>query len=360
MPPTDSVVELVDDRGARRHGRFPARPTSVDPLAARSLVPRALRRLRLKEWVGWTLLHPDWACSMILQDAGYLASAELYLAERRTGTTHQYAANGRGGSLGLPTDLFSSRVAFRSGGFGLEYRLSRTAGKHTIVVDLAAQGDEPAVTGVLELDATAASPDLAVGARLPRGSLYTTKTLFPVSGTLRVGDTEVVFDPARDVAILDEHKSELPYRTGWTWGTFAWHDAGAAGPAGRSDLVGANFAVRPSLPGQEEESGIWSPAGCEALADVRFEPTGAPGPGGPGALVARDDLDCPWRVTSGDGRLDTVFTPEGHKTVRLNFGVVAMDYVQLYGRYRGTLVAGGEKREVPDVPGVLEEMKARL
>ena len=344
--------DLVDGSGIRRFGRFSARPASVDPLAARSSFPRALRRLRLKQWVGWTLMHPDWACSMILQDAGYLATAELYVAERATGAIHQYAANARGGALGLPSNLFASRIAFHKKGFGLTYDLDCHAGSHRVTVDVRAHDGEPAVLGELVLDARSASSDLAVSARLPGGSMYTTKALFPVSGTLYVGGRRIHFDDTRDVAVLDEHQSILPYRTRWTWGTFAWHDA--------DGLAGANFAARPSVPGQEEESGIWSPGVCEPLSDVGFVPSGRPGPGGAGALADHEDLDHPWTVRSQDRRLDVVFTPEGRKSVALNLGIVSMDYVQMFGRYRGTLLTQGTERTVVDVPGVLEEMRARL
>ena len=332
---------LVDANGTRRYGRFAARPRVVDPLAERSLLPRGLRRLRLKQWVGWTLMHPDWACSMILQDAGYLASTELYLAHRATGVSHGYAANAPGGSLRLPLDLFSGRAEFSRGGFGLEYRF-RQGEEHRIAIDLAAHDDQPALAGELVLDARpgVASADLAVSSRMPGGTMYTTKALFPVSGVLRVGDDEVVFDAARDVAILDEHRSALPYRTWWTWGTFAWHD--------EDGLAGANFAARPALAGQEEESGVWSPGACEGLADITF------------TQAAGTDPLRPWTVTSADGRLDVVFTPDGHKDVDVNLAVVAMHYRQRYGRYRGTLTTRDRARQVVDVPGVLEDMRARL
>ena len=333
---------LVAADVTRLFGRFAARPTVVDPLAERSRVPRALRALRLKQWVGWTLVHPDWACSMILQDAGYLASAELYLAHRATGVARGYAANAPGGSLRLPLDLFAGRAEFSRGGFGLEYRFSRERGEHRIAIDLAAHDDTPALVGELVLDARpgAASSDLAVSARLPGGTMYTTKALYPVSGVLRVGDDEVVFDPTRDVAILDEHRSRLPYRTWWTWATFAWHD--------EAGLVGANLATRPAVAGQEEECGLWSPGRCEALADVTF------------VQAAGVDPLRPWTVTSRDGRVDVVFTPEGHKDVDVQLGVVAMRYRQRYGTFRGTLVTAGRTRPVAGVPGVLEDMHARL
>lgn len=73
----------------------------------------------------------------------------------------------------------------------------------------------------LSLDGGSAPPPLSVSTRLPDGTMYTHKTAFPASGTLRVGGSEFSFDPTRDLAILDEHQSALPYQTRWVWGTYA-------------------------------------------------------------------------------------------------------------------------------------------
>lgn len=105
---------------------------------------------------------------------------------------------------------------------------------------------------------------------------------------------------------------------------------------------------RPALPGQEEESGIWSPGACEGLTDVAF------------AQAAGSDPLRPWTMTSKDGRVYVVFTPDGHKDVDGNMGMVAMHHRQRYGRCRGTLVTQGSTRHLVDDPGVLEAMKARL
>ena len=71
-------------------------------------------------------------------------------------------------------------------------------------------------------------------------------------------------------------------------------------------------------------------------------------------------VSSPWTVTSADGRLDVSFTPDGHKDVDVNLGIVAMHYRQRYGRYRGTLTTAGRRRPLDGVPGVLEDMRARL
>ncbi|MEY9930140.1 hypothetical protein ABH926_004782 [Catenulispora sp. GP43] len=326
--------------GIRRYGRLPARPTVVDPLAEYQGLARARRRLRLKEWVGFTLLHPEVYSSLILQDAHYLASSEIYVFDRTATVLHQHAANARGGSLNLPHNLMDNSCAIDRPGYHVAYDFSEHTGRHHIKIDVAATGEAPAITGDLTLDATAASAPLSVSSRLPGGQMYTHKALYPVSGTLRFGDTSVAFSPDRDLAVLDEHRSLLPYRTRWVWGTFAMPTE--EGPAG------ANFVNRPEVPGQPEESCLWTPGACEALADVRFHKQGG-------------DPNAPWLITSADGRLDVVFTPEGRKTVKRHLGVVAIDYFQMFGRYAGTVRAeDGTVTVVKDVHGVCESMDARM
>ncbi|MEY9873101.1 hypothetical protein ABH931_002582 [Streptacidiphilus sp. MAP12-33] len=72
-------------------------------------------------------------------------------------------------------------------------------------------------------------------------------------------------------------------------------------------------------------------------------------------------LCAPWRIASADGRLDVVFEPEGRKAVEHQLGVLAIDYFQLFGRYRCRLRdADGRTHEIAEAHGVCESMKARL
>jgi hypothetical protein len=337
MPGHDSLV----DSGLRRYGRFAARPASVNPLDEFTGLTRRLRRLRLKEWIGFTLLHPDWYSSLIIQDANYLASSEIYAYDRRAGALHQHAANGRGGSLAMPTRLVGGHCSFERRGYRLGYDFAAGPGRrHILRLDIATTHSAPAIQGELELDAGQSSAPLSVSSRLPGGGrLYTHKAIFPAEGTLRVGDQEIVFDGTRDLAIIDEHKSMLPYRNAWLWGTFALHAA--------DGIIGANLVDRPELPGQEEESCLWTSGRCEPLAEVEFQQqTGGANP--------------PWHIFSRDGRLEVTFEPEGRKQVRHQLGVFAIDYFQLFGQYRGTLRGADRSYQVDEAHGVCESMRARL
>jgi len=337
------LEELVT-HGVRHWGRFDERPVAVNPLEEYLGVTRRAKRLRLKEWIGWTLMHPELSSSMILQDAHYLASSELYVRDAATGRLTEHARNAGGGSLRLPEMLYNSAPSIDKKGYRVAYEFGPKGGTHRIQAEVEGTEDQLPVTVDLVLDGSRASAALSVSQPLaPRGAMYTHKIIFPTSGTITVGDHTYVFDGDRDLAILDEHKTFLPYRTTWLWGTFAQFT-----PAG---IVGANFCQRPMQPGTEEESCLWvpTPAGPVAapLNDVVF-------------TADSDDSLSPWKVRSGDGSLDLTFTPDGRKDVKHQLVLFAIDYWQLYGTYSGTVTAGGASHAVDAVRGVLENMNARL
>ncbi len=332
-------IERLVDGTQRHHGRFANRPRVADALAEHTGLARAVRRWRLKEWVGFMVVHPEWQLSFIMQDAKYLASSELFAFDRRDASVRSHEAVKPPLSLRLPVDLLDRSCRFQRGGYDLEYSFGGERGTHRIRFDVAASEEAPAVVGELLLDGAAGSAPLSVSGLLPGGSLYTYKAVFPVSGSVRIGDEDVTFDGARDLAIIDEHRSFLPYRTTWTWGTFAMRTDGG--------LVGANFATRPISPGAEEESALWFPGACEPLADITFTPHS-------------DAPLSPRHIRSADGRLDVTFTPRARKEVKRQLGVFAVDYYALYGTYRGVVRGPEGEHEAADVAGVCEEMRARL
>ncbi|MCU9612883.1 DUF2804 domain-containing protein [Caldibacillus lycopersici] len=329
----DKEAQLVVD-GVRHHGRFKARPHIVDPLDASSRIPRALRRLRLKEWVGFTLLHPELSSSMILQEAHYLASSEIYVRDRYGMVEH--SRNVRGGSLHLSPKLFPSTQTIDCKGYQISYKWSdKPEGQHRIQVSVKSTVDQEAIIMDLELNGARSTVPLSVSSPLPGGAMYTHKVAYPASGKVTVGSRSYTFDPSRDLVVLDEHRTFLPYRTTWLWGTFA--------VLTQEGIIGANFANRPVVPETDEESCLWTPGACEPLANITF------------TQISEDPLS-PWRITSADGRLDVTFTPEDRKGVKHQLVVASIDYWQLVGTYTGN-VSG---RKVNNVRGVCESMRARL
>lgn len=341
MPHPETVVEVLATAGDRAWGRFADRPRIVRPADEFTGWQRGFQDWRTKEWVGFTLVHPELFGSMIVQEAKYLASSELYACDAVSGELHERHGSMRGGTVGIPADLLhGGRVRFADAkrGYRLDYDFDEERGHHSVFIDAAGTDAAPAITGELVLRTAGASGPLAVSTPLARGAaMFTYKRAFPASGTIRIGEREYDFDPSRDLAIIDEHRTHLPYRTEWMWGTFASTVDGA--------VVGANLCAREQL-GAEEESCIWAGGAAEPLSHVAFIPT------------AEDPL-AEWAVASADGRLEVMFTPLGRKGVRRNAVVAGIDYAQLYGTYRGVVRGDDGAIEIDGAHGVIEHMRMR-
>lgn len=76
------------------------------------------------------------------------------------------------------------------------------------------------------------------------------------------------------------------------------------------------------------------------------------------------DWDAPsrsdWRVSNHDGRLDMVFTPQGAHQEKLNLGLIASDFKQIFGHFTGRIIGDdGELIEVLALPGFVEDQYAK-
>ena len=252
--------------GTRRYGRLPTRPAVVDPLAEYHGLARARRRLRLKEWVGFTLLHPEVHSSLILQDAHYLASSEIYVYDRAAAVLHQHSATARGGSLNLPHNLMDNSCAIDRRGYRIAYDFSLQTGRHHIKIEIAATGEAPAIVADLTLNAPRRARIVGEFAAARRADVHAQGDLSgvrdaQVSATrgrlrprTRPRDTRraPVAAPVPDAVGLGDVRTCRPSRR-----------------AGRGELRQPAGSA-----GQPEESCLWTPGAsgmpgsCEALTDV--------------------------------------------------------------------------------------------
>ncbi|MGJ8668241.1 MAG: DUF2804 domain-containing protein [Oceanococcus sp.] len=71
-------------------------------------------------------------------------------------------------------------------------------------------------------------------------------------------------------------------------------------------------------------------------------------------------MEKDWRVTSHDGRLDMVFTPQGAHLEKLNLGLIASDFKQIFGHFSGRIMGqDGQVIEVLALPGFVEDQYAK-
>ena len=124
-----------------------------------------------------------------------------------------------------------------------------------------------------------------------------------------------------------------PRRTFWNW-------AAGNGSAGES-RIGFNLVAHFNA---GLENALWIDGRIVALAQATF---------------AYDPklLEQPWRVSTEDGVLEALFEPEGQRAENIQAMVLGSKFVQLFGRFTGSVKVDGVRQNFTAF-GVVEEHHA--
>lgn len=305
---------------------------------------RPFWRMRLKEWCGIGFTHPDWYLSVMIQDAKYLGSAAVFVYNRQTREFHQVAWSGPGHAVDVAPQQYDGRAFAGKHGFRMEFIHRLDEGRHDIHIDVSASRRHPAIKAdlVLREDFDLMQPlvvSLPVG---ERHHAYTHKALMSIDGLLRVDGDTVRFDPARDVANMDEHKALYPYHTKWLWGSF-----GARLEDGR--FIGVNLADHMFKDQhRNNENCVWIGNELFLLGMVHYD------------MNPAKPFDV-WTIRDDDERVDLQFHPEGRFVQKANLLVAGIDYFQMCGTWTGVVrEPSGLTHQIPSFFGVAERMDTRF
>ncbi|MCZ7585820.1 MAG: DUF2804 domain-containing protein [Deltaproteobacteria bacterium] len=170
-----------------------------------------------------------------------------------------------------------------------------------------------------------------------RGFHYTHKAAgFPVHGTVRVDGRVLDFSPDTCLGVFDWSAGCPARRTHWNW-------ASGAGRAVGGETIGINLAAGINETGMTENV-FWIGGRPEKVDTVRFDYD----------PKAREQ---PWTMASADGKVELEFHPEGERAESTNLILLASEFHQFLGRYRGRLRAGTTTRDV-EFYGFAEEHDA--
>lgn len=343
IEPGPAPAALVEF-GRIQTGFFREPPRRVDMLAAaRPRIPggRLGRRLRLKEWVGFGICHPELYGGMLIQHAGYAASGTVYLYDRIARQLHEWTLVSAPWKLQMPEHLWQGETRIGRPGRQMHFEHRLDDGAHRIRIELGASRRLPALK--VELDLAQDHPRVEpLVVSLPIGSAhhtYTHKAPLATSGRIRIGDRQFDFDPGRDIANLDEQKTFYPYRSQWMWGSFAVRT-----DEGRVVMLNLVNQMTPlDHPG---EDAMWVDGRLQFLERPQFEP---------------EADGRSWQVRDPEGRIRLRFEAKGAKRERMNLGLAAIDYVQHFGPWSGELLdADGHVHRIAGAWGAFEQMRARF
>jgi hypothetical protein len=183
------------------------------------------------------------------------------------------------------------------------------------------------------LDLAAMAPPLLAIGPVAGGIAHATQktTALAVQGHAEADGQRFELDGAWGA--VDASNGLLARDTAWRWASAHQPDIG--------------FNLQQGYFGQQENV-LWLDGQPVALGAAHFE------------FDAAQPMR-PWRVSTEDGLLDLVFTPEGLRAADRNLGFAASHYVQPVGTFAGTVRARREAlpRQVGGLLGVTEDHRSR-
>ena len=333
---------LVDPQGRVRYGVYnsPFERVSLNDARWTTALgvnaPRALRKMRLKRWQHFCLVHPEALVTCAVVDAAYLKTSWVQFVDLNGGLRLEHHQQAPRADVAISDALFDGTTHFRRRRYELSVRNHLDAGRHTLRIDIGqdARRGLPAISGELRalhpMGQDRIEPLVVALPLHNQRAMYSHKVALPVEGRLSIGRRCLLFDPSECFAILDIHAAHYPHHTWWKWATFATKVG--------KHRVALNL-TRNVVVGEElNENAIWLDGKLQRLDTALFERVGQR-----------------WRVGSRDSRVDLTFTPLGARTENLNLGVVRSRFEQFYGRFHGSLRHGDEVVDIDGAVGLFED-----
>ncbi|PZP36528.1 MAG: DUF2804 domain-containing protein [Roseateles depolymerans] len=329
LPPAPAA--LLQD-GVPAHGRYAGRIAALDWQGLTPSLRRSWlwRRLHHKRWHYVGLGNDAVFIGVAIVDVGWTGTAFAYLFDRRQ---RRLLADWRQDGLpGLQAHVGNAPLvgaAARFSGLGARLALSHDAAHDRLRLSVRT----PALTLQAELDLGSMAPPLLAIGPIAGGIAHATQktSALPVFGWAEAAGQRFALDDAW--AAVDASNGLLARDTAWRW-------ASAHGPGVGFNLQDGYFGT--------QENVLWLDGRPVGLGAARFE------------FDAARPLE-PWRVSTDDGLLDLVFTPEGARAEDRELGIASSHYVQPVGTFAGTVRAapGASTRQVSGLLGVTEDHRSR-
>jgi hypothetical protein len=172
------------------------------------------------------------------------------------------------------------------------------------------------------------------------GWVYTQKSAgLQASGSIHVKGKSYDLNAMKVLGSVDWSCGFMRRETAWNWASFSGVDT-------NGNVVGLNLASGVNETGTSE-NGFWLDGKLNKLGGVRFE-------------FDRYNPESKWHVVSDCGRINLIFKPEGLRTEKIDIGLLASNFKQVFGFYSGFLIDDrGVKVDLLNVPGYAEDHYAK-
>ncbi|MDM8543575.1 DUF2804 domain-containing protein [Desulfococcaceae bacterium HSG9] len=292
-------------------------------------VHKLVKKLLFKQFIFVGITGPELIAGLAVVDLKYITNGFFYVYNRRTGKLWETKHLGPGSA-----DVYIRPLPEKIDSRYQSRKLSICLKNDKI----SARGDGVTLNATLNLNKPR---PLRLCTRTGyRGWSYTQKTApIEISGEIRFKNTRISVSSPDCLALIDWTAGYMRRNTFWNW-------AAAASSLPDNRTLGLNLACGVNETGFTENT-FWLDNRITRTGPVNF-------------VFNKDDLYSDWRITSGDRKINLVFTPESGRKEKVNALVVASDFTQLMGVFKGNLTADdGEVITISGCSGWVEDHFAK-
>jgi hypothetical protein len=339
---THSTPLLKEDGSLAQVGwaRYPILDCNLEKAA---FYPRGLRLLqfaRIKRWDYYAIFTPRRFFSATIADLGYAANLFVYTMDLENGDLHE---EGLVVPFGLGVRLSQQTVGvckYQAKGVCLHFQTH--PGLRQISVDWPSFHDGRGIEAEISLSQVQGHESMNIVIPIGQRRFYYNHKIncLPASGRLKYGDYQEELSPQTCLGQLDWGRGVWEYSSFWNW-------ASASGFLNGGRTVGLNLGTGFGDTSAATEDALVLDGRVYKLDRVHWD------------YVSGDYMQ-PWKFRDDHGRLDLIFTPFKDRTATTHLGIIDSEVHQMFGHYRGLVVADdGEKIRLDGLLGFAEEHKAR-
>lgn len=335
--------QLIDLHGQPYWGIFPGSVAQINGLQADyrnalgAVVPGWRKHFHYKQFQYFGVISDQVLIGCALADTAWLGLAFVYVFDARSQKLQEYTwRSPLSRAMQLSDSPCEGESRFQQPGIDIRLGYHRDNGVLVKTLQINSKA--------LSVDAqmTEANPftpmSLCTRAGI-NGWVYANKVAgLPVTGELLLGNESLDLTTIGACGHHDFSAGFMRRETFWNWACFSGHQQG--------QLVGINLSCGVNETSYTENC-LWLNGELIKVDTVRFD-------------YNRDDLMQPWRVTSMDGQIDLTFMPKGNHKEKMNLGLFASNFNQLFGQFHGVLrPAGHAPVEICQLNGFVEEQYAK-
>lgn len=296
---------------------------------------------RIKEWDRYIILDPDFVVDLSIADYSYMGVDSISFRDFSSPVLHaknRIQLIEKGDKLLSPTSVIGDSTS-KGRGYRMEFRNS--GDQRHLVFSMKRFAGGAGISGDIVLHCPSCDHIVTAAPLAGSGKLFCYKHRIQgmsASGAIRLGNKEYELIPGRSFGSFGWVRGVWNKSSEWIWG-------GAAGIEDGS-VISLNLGSGAGNPADITENVVFYRGTAHKLSDAQWDiPTRSK------SLSGEDD----WHISSDDGRIDLVFTPQSRHENRVNLGFVRLEREQLFGTYTGNvLLDDGTDMVVSRLQGFVE------